>query len=63
MLAITAGVAFLTAELVLMPFILAHVTNEVSAKRATTGLGGMTLIAIVAVIVGVASLLDRRNAN
>jgi hypothetical protein len=63
LLAIALGGAFLIAELVFLPFIIAHMTDAVSAKRGTVGFLGMTVVAVAAVVGGIAALRDRRNST
>jgi hypothetical protein len=46
-----------------MPFILAHTTGAFSVKNGIMGLGGMTVVAVVVVMAGVAALFARPNSN
>ena len=59
LLAIAAGVAIVTAELVSMPFFSAHMTDYRSAKGGIVFMIWLTLIAFALVIGGIASIFVR----
>ena len=63
-LAIAAGVAIVGAELIFMPFLIAHMTDYLSAKRGVAGMLWLTLFALFLVVIGIWAMFVRpRNSN